>query len=756
MRGMRTVSGLLLSLLVASGAGAALVAPEPGAGRAPAARPPALEAPPGPASRPQTPVAPAREEREVRTIRPAAVAPLDVTAFVLLPRFSRLMSDWRALSVGRTLLEPEVAGIFTSALASLRDSAARSQKGGLEGFVECLAAAEVDWSPLAETLRSEVGIMILPPNEGTTPRVALALMLSGPVRSVETLVDSLVNEVVRLSPGYRTAHFSHGTYFGRTLVSQDFTITFAYYESLLLVGTGRNTVRELMDVSEKGGRSGLASDADYGTMIRNQGRGADVIYRVDLAGAGRLLAGLDDGHPLRAAQGLLLPRTGLLWGALATDGASLRERVSHQPLVESPVVGGADAVPALASPPRTLSYFSVDTALYATMSVNAQSFLAATERDPLLKAAFEAATSGARGLLDVDYDFDMVNALVSILGEASGEVGVGLSLPDRKPPELLVVISGRRTALEAAAKKLDAIMKPRDPRSEIYRSHLVVSAESPARSIGHVMRLGAYTVSGETLVMGSSRRAVLKAIRQRELAQSSLERDPRFMSLTGVLRARKTFLAYADPGRVLSYFAGAVPALDGDRPYEGPLAKSDFARAAAEHFGGLALAADLSSASRDVESLGPLGPFTALGLVAARGWSAGTSAEKDTWVDQDAANLRRIGVGLHLYATDFDRFPTKLSELFAGSYGVELRTFVAPGSATSIPSAEEIDARGDYVYVPGLSPLGLSGAVVVYGREPRDGLRNALLLDGSVARRLPEEEFQVRLRAQGIESRTAE
>jgi prepilin-type processing-associated H-X9-DG protein len=266
-----------------------------------------------------------------------------------------------------------------------------------------------------------------------------------------------------------------------------------------------------------------------------------------------------------------------------------------------------------------------------------------------------------------------------------------------------------------------------------------------------VMPALAYTRSRqegrEFLLVASSRRALLKAIRQSGFEKSSLAEKADFKRCLGDLRQRWSSALYADPPRILDFLRGSIPTESGgEQP--GPLAPSEVASAIAPHLFGFGMVSD---ESRDVsfqESYGPLGPLTGAGLLALATLEGRADAGASRTPEADAANLARIGVGLQLYATDFDRFPTALSELH-DEYVGSLEHFNAPGGKREVRAEEDIDTKSDYAYVPGLRPTDLSDMILVYSKEYVHGGRgrNVLFLDGRV-HFLPEAGFQATLKGQ--------
>ncbi len=98
------------------------------------------------------------------------------------------------------------------------------------------------------------------------------------------------------------------------------------------------------------------------------------------------------------------------------------------------------------------------------------------------------------------------------------------------------------------------------------------------------------------------------------------------------------------------------------------------------------------------------------------------------------SNLKQIGVGCIMWAEDHDeQYPSSLKDLYP-DYISELGVFVCPSTDDEVTSAEEIDEKGSYIYVSGLSEDSPPDAVLAYEREDNHGGegRNVLFVDGHV------------------------
>lgn len=98
------------------------------------------------------------------------------------------------------------------------------------------------------------------------------------------------------------------------------------------------------------------------------------------------------------------------------------------------------------------------------------------------------------------------------------------------------------------------------------------------------------------------------------------------------------------------------------------------------------------------------------------------------------SNLKQIGLGCTMWACEHDeQFPPDLKALYP-DFVPDLKVFECPSSADKVRSAAEIDTKGSYIYVSGLSLSSPLDAVLVYEKEENHGGegRNVLFVDGHV------------------------
>jgi len=768
---------------------------------------------------------PARREAalaaEVRRLRVAEVVPKNALLFATIPDLSELRSASRQLSLARILDEPAVSAKISGVLEALRGSARDAPGEGLMGFIRMALSANVDYSEVKPLFRKELALVGLRPSkEGGDVRFAVVAVV-GPNRQPFTEVsEDLIGEIIDRYP--QTTHAppeERGETKIRGLRVGSYQISFACYENLLIVATGKGTVGELIDTCAAGEAKQLAGDPEFKKARDDMDKGALLFYRMDLGkGIAKSLRSLvleETGRAARAATGA--PGTGTLWGGVYPDGTAIRERreIRTQAKTTRSMLAAGGLLP---MPPRSLKYFSVDTVAYAAFSCNPVKLLEEINKN---KAALDAVPR-LKSLAGAAAEFGLADSLSAI----GGELAVGVAIPHGRNAEVTAVLQVKRRDL--LEKFEDAIVKGlarRKFKKEEFRRHTIHYVDAPKESgeaaVGGMSTRGlAYTRAmqegQEFLLIASSRRTLRKAIRQSEFRKSCLSEKEDFKRCLGAVRPRWTSALYADAPRIVDLLRGSIstgageaqegslsgakvaaalaPHLFGlgvvsDQHADGSFRESygpvgpvpgsmtglvativdllrgsvstgpgaargesfsgaDVATALAPHLFGLGVISDQSGKVSFQESYGPVGPVTGAAIELLAALQAKATSKAPTTPAGDAANLARIGVGVQLYATDFDRFPSRLSELH-DEYVGSLVYFNSPGGKGQVKTKDDVDAKSDYVYVRGLRPTDLSSMIVAYTKEhvQGGGGRSVLFLDGRVEV-LYEAAFQSALKAQ--------
>jgi hypothetical protein len=687
---------------------------------------------------------------EVRRLRAAQVVPRDALFYATIADLSQFRSASKELALAKILAEPAISSRLSRTLEALRGAARDAPGEGLVGFIRMALTANVDYSGVKPLFRKELSLVGLRPHrEGGDVRLAVVAVV-GPNREPLTeVIDNLIGEIIDRYP--QTTHApleERGATKIRGLKVGSYQICYACYENLLIVGTGKGTVGELIDTCAAGEAKQLAGDPEFKKTSDELGKGALLFYRVDLReGTAKSLRSLvpeEAGDMVGTATGLL--GTGMLWGGVYPDGAAIRERMEVRTRDKAASTLGAGGP--LPMPPRSLKYFSVDTAVYAAFSRSLADFLKDIKKN---KAALDAAP-GTKGLTGAAAALGLSDSLSAI----GGELAAGIVIPHGRSAERIVVLQvKRRDLLDEFEKVIEKGFEPRKFKEERFRRHTIHYSDAPKEGgeagVGKMLlRELAYVRTRqeghEFLLIASGRRALRKAIRQPDFEKSCLAEKEDFKRCLGNVRPRWTSAVYAGAPYILELLRGSMSG--GSGGVEGKSLSDSEVAAIAPHLFGLGVVSDRSANVSFRESYGPVGPATGatIRFVAALQAEAASKAPKSATAD--AANLATIGVGLQLYATDFDRFPSRLSELH-DEYIRSLDYFNSPGGKGQVKAKDDIDTKSDYVYVRGVRPTDLSGMIVAYTKKHVQGGRGryVLFLDGRVVD-LRETGFQSALKAQ--------
>lgn len=671
----------------------------------------------------------ARTAAKRKRLKAAQVVPRNAVFYVSVPDVTRLTGAAGELALAKILAEDAIDERFSDFLKRLRRSSGGARKQGLAGLLQTMLSVGVDLDVVDSAFRKEFALVGLPPVEegdGSLRFAAVAACGVASRRSLADMMETIIGELHARNPGaYEPIPEEHGGAEIRGLRLEGVDIFYAFYENLFLFGAGKDTLAELINTNLDGPDSQLAGDPAFRAAEEGLGRSAAVFYRVDMQGVMKAL-----GPVVAVAAGG--DRIGILSGAIYLDGEAIRERIE----IKAPA--GRRSTPLklgepLATPPKSIDYFSVDTVFYVAASLDSAAGMADVAKDPQTAIAMQQLGQMAQAL-GIDAGRDIAPALPAF----GGEVALGLVLPRGRPAEILLVLEVKKKSLLGRAEDAVKKLAGGQMKKVSYRKVDILYAEPPASleeatALQYVLpSLSCARVGHDLFMVASSRRAIEKAIRQRSFQPSSLREKEDFVRCLGGLKPRRTSILYLDARKLIGALREPVVAPIGESfptGFEG----SALASALQRNIFGLGVVSGESGESTFVESCGPVGPITgaALGAVALLQNSFGESSADAP--RRDAGNLTRIGVALHLYATDFDRFPLRLSELY-DEYMGDLKYFMAPGAARDVKSKDDIDARCDYVYVRGLSPADLSDSIIAYSRKPLDGPegkgRNVLYLDG--------------------------
>jgi len=665
-----------------------------------------------------------------KRLKAAQVVPRNALFYVSVPDVSRLTSAARELALAKMLGEDAIHSRISDFLKRVRRSSGGSGARGLSGLLHSAFTVDLDLDIVGSALRKEFALVGLPPvqeGEGGPRFAAVAACAVASQRPLAEMMETVIGQIHARNLGaYEPIPEEHGGAEIRGLRLEGFEISYAFYENLFLFGIGKDTLAELINTDLDGPKAQIGGDAAFRAAEERLGRGATVFYRVDMQGVMKAL-----GPVVAVASGG--NRVGVLSGAIYLDGEAIREKIEAKALPGQSLSSVKLGDP-LATPPKSIDYFSLDTVLYVATSIESAEAVADVAKDPQTALAMQSLGQMAQAA-----GIDAARDIVPALSAFGGEIAAGLILPRGRPAELLVVLEVKKKSVLGRAE--DAIRKLAGGKMKetSYRKIDILYAEPPARpeearGIQYVLpSLSCARVGRNIFMVASSRRALEKAIRQRSFRPSSLREKEDYVRCLGGLRPQRTSILYVDAKRCIEAIRGPIVTPVG-ATFPG-LGGSEVVGVLERNIFGLGVVSGGSGESAFVESCGPVGPMTGAGIGAlallqnAFGESSALAPAKD------AENLSRIGVALQLYATDFDRFPARLSELY-DEYMDDLKYFMAPGEEKDVKSKDDIDARCDYVYVRGLSPLDLSDLIIAYSRKPLQGPRakgrNVLYLNGKV------------------------
>jgi len=246
----------------------------------------------------------------------------------------------------------------------------------------------------------------------------------------------------------------------------------------------------------------------------------------------------------------------------------------------------------------------------------------------------------------------------------------------------------------------------------------------------------AYALANRYLILGTSARVVKMAVRQTDPdRQSSCIKDkPDYDAARAKLDTSKqeVSLGYADlrRGGELLYAAGGFLGKDVDLP---PADK-----VLGELSGAVWSVRREKSPARTgltVEVHSPVGMLPLSAGAGLRGWVEAMKAAAQREETAHTYKLKAVWRGLETFATDFGRYPIKLSELYK-VYVADSSNFLTleqEEAKVKITKAAEVNTKTGYRYVTGRSPNAVANTVVMYSaKADARGVHWCLFSDGRV------------------------
>ncbi|MCX7803695.1 MAG: DUF3352 domain-containing protein [Planctomycetota bacterium] len=216
------------------------------------------------------------------------------------------------------------------------------------------------------------------------------------------------------------------------------------------------------------------------------------------------------------------------------------------------------------------------------------------------------------------------------------------------------------------------------------------------------------------LVASDSVRAVQKAIQQVKLAKSSLAAQPEFQKVLASFPDSRVQVTYVDLPRLAEFlYQFVIPGLEGVK-FELPPVD-----VLARHLSPMGISTSAAEKGMLVAFRSPTGLIPLAGAVGGMAYPVIQRERARQISARVAANMRRIALGLHLYASDFDRFPQALSDLYP-KYISDIKVFESPLKPGAVRTAVDIDdpEKSNLKYIPGRGIQDMSEEILLYEVSP--------------------------------------
>lgn len=247
------------------------------------------------------------------------------------------------------------------------------------------------------------------------------------------------------------------------------------------------------------------------------------------------------------------------------------------------------------------------------------------------------------------------------------------------------------------------------------------------------------------VLFSDSVKALKKAIQQGTVHRHSLAQRDEFKSLSDQFDAQRYNFNFLDLPRVTeAMYRQILPELSrmsGSRNGLFELLPPE--NVVVPHLSAMGWAKTVHNEGLLMEFVSPTGNLSLGGLIGAFALPR-IQAERQMAVSRQAEdNFKRLNLGLHLYAADFDRFPVRLSDLHP-NYVSEFSVFESPFKKGAVRSEKDIDdiEKTNLVYVPGRPLQDMSDQILLFEVRPAgiysslDGeyrtVHHVLQLDGRV------------------------
>ncbi|HYG77421.1 MAG TPA: hypothetical protein VEK08_20610 [Planctomycetota bacterium] len=247
------------------------------------------------------------------------------------------------------------------------------------------------------------------------------------------------------------------------------------------------------------------------------------------------------------------------------------------------------------------------------------------------------------------------------------------------------------------------------------------------------------------LLVSDHLNALRKAVQQSQAQHSrtTLAEEKKFKDLAKLFRESRSSISYLELSKLLEVYAVEMPKLSKSGIIgRDTLQDLPSPNALRDHLFPMAWASSVINDPGGVliECSSPLGNLPLVGVMGTVAWPAIVSRRQQAISDEVDENFKRIMLGLHLYAADFDRFPPQLSDLY-NYVKKDLKVFESPFKRGALKGPQDIDNPDltNIIYVPSRAWNDLGEDIILYEKDPtklvktRDGYKlfhHVLTLDG--------------------------
>lgn len=715
-------------------------------------------------------------DKQQKHYRAEQVLPEDTYVFVSVNSPAQLWEQVKKLHVygalNEPLLGPRLKGLFSSFQEAFEPG-----KADPRSFTGMLGKAGFTPLRMLESLGGQAAFAVRTGRKGTN--TYLIVDVQGAKANIREMVDEFVSQV---KAKHQEVFIDPKIY--KDYARVNFTLTdgssysYTYIGNLLIVGVGEEAVEEIIDQVVAGAARPLAESDSFMQPATELGEVAAAFYYVRVPRLLGILSGRKGGPGLPAglsaqqitAMSGLLGNLGVAAGAAFTLEGGVRDRIvltAYDPA--KPIVSGF-TLRELRQ--KVTSFAPLDSILYIT------TYIDAAQAYKSMMQQIELTQPDAAGMLKAalrDLERKVGQGFLPLF---KGEAGLIIARSARRhTPDMVFVIEtvdGER--VRQVIESLRGEMGTSLVRTSVGRA--TVWYYQPAGSAGDSSAAAvrpAVAIVDDFVIFGSSDDVVAKVVRQKRFAASNLTQNTNYRLATRDLPQGSSMLVFVDLPQLVNvvydYFLVVTSGMKEEEvaQIEKFLGiKFDMLptpEAVAAHMVPVAQTVRMSENKLYVDLYGPLGSLavpTAAAAMYSPQIGESLSQRSQEILEQ---RMQTIGLGLHLYAADFDRFPVNLSELYPDNYVTERDVFMAPTGKRQVFAKDDIDTDSDFVYVRGVRLNDLSETIILYTKSyvHKGEGRTVLLLapipqrlpDGRLVyksvRYMPETEFRTKMAEQGHE-----